>query len=515
MKQTPLIKVAAAILAASSQLAAFGSDRQPLSIDYEAEAIVNAGSGDFAPYYIASNRHGILTQKTDALLRLAAFKPMESSSRFSYGFGVEAATGYTASTDYLRYNPSGKEFAINRQHPSSIWLQQLYGEVKYRSVFLYAGMKQETSALLSFDLSSGDLTESGNARPIPQVRAGFIDFQDIPLTNGWVQIQGEISYGKFADNGWMKSHYNYYNWHITLGSLYTYKRCYLRTKPSQPFSLTVGMQMSGLFGGTSSYYENGNNYNTVKNSQSVSTFFKMLLPVRGKGSDYYEGNTLGSWDILARYRLPNGAKLKAYLEKPWEDGSGIGWQNGFDGLWGLEYEAADPQAIVSGAVVEYIDFTNQSGPLHWYPGDSPGTDLGSHVNGGDQYYNNFQSNSYMNYGMSIGTPFLRSPLYNTDGYMAYVDNRVRGFHAAVKGCIIPGLTYRLMGSYRKGFGDGRIPTFSTRESTSMMLEGAYVIPAVDGLSAKAQVAFDRGSMYGDTFGALISVSYKGNLSLAK
>ncbi len=503
-----------AALALSLTASSLGAEAEELA-SYEAEAIFNVGSGDFAPYYIASNRHGILTQSTDALLRLAASKPIDRSRRFSYGFAAEALTGYSSSTDYLRYSPAANEFNDIARHPSAIWLQQLYGEVKYRGLFLYAGMKQETSALLSFELSSGDITESGNARPIPQVRAGFIDFQDIPLTDGWVQIQGEISYGKFADNGWMKSHFNYYNWHLNLGALYTYKRCYFRSKPSRPFSLTLGMQMSGLFGGTTSYYENGVNYNTVKYSQSASTFLKMLLPVRGKGSDYYEGNTLGSWDILARYRLPDGSNIKAYLQKPWEDGSGIGWQNGFDGLWGIEYEAANPEGIVSGAVIEYIDFTNQSGPLHWFPGDSPGTDLGSHVNGGDQYYNNFQSNSYMNYGMSIGTPFLRSPLYNTDGYMAFVDNRVRGFHAAVKGQIIPDLTYRLLGSYRKGFGDSRIPTFSTRETTSMMIEASYRIKSVDGLRVKAQVAFDAGTMYGNTFGALFSAVYSGSLNFSK
>lgn len=504
-----------ATIALTISTSALGADGKGFSVDYEAEAVINAGSGDFAPYYIAANRHGIVTQSTDALLRVAAVKPIERDRKFSYGFAAEALTGYSSSIDYLRYTIADNKFTDIARHPSALWLQQLYGEVKYRSIFLYAGMKQETSALLSFDLSSGDITESGNARPIPQLRAGFIDFQDIPLTNGWVQIQGEISYGKFADNGWMKSHFNYYNWHINLGALYTYKRCYFRTKPSQSFSLTLGMQMSGLFGGTTYYYDNGMNYNTVKNSQSVSTIIKMLLPMRGNGSDYYEGNTLGSWDILARYRLPMGAEFKAYLQKPWEDGSGIGWQNGFDGLWGVEYVAADPGAFVSGAVVEYIDFTNQSGPLHWYPGDAPGTNLVSHVNGGDQYYNNFQTNSYMNYGMSIGTPFLRSPIYNTDGYMAFIDNRVRGFHAAIKGNITSGLTYRLLGSYRKGFGDSRIPTFSTRESTSMMIEGTYRLPSVDGLMIKAQMAFDAGSMYGNRFGALFSVTYSGSLNLMK
>ena len=143
------------------------------------------------------------------------------------------------------------------EHPARVWIQQLYGEVKYRSLFLTVGLKEHDSALLDFRLSSGDFIESGNSRPIPEVRAGFVDFQDIPFTNGWVQIQGEISYGKLTDNGWLRDHYNYFQGHLNLGALYSYKRCYFRTNPSKRFSATVGMQVGAMFGGSTSWYYKG------------------------------------------------------------------------------------------------------------------------------------------------------------------------------------------------------------------------------------------------------------------
>lgn len=484
-------------------------------VEYGAELLLNAGSGDFAPYYIASNRHGILTQKTNGLVQLELTKNLSLSSRFSYGFGVEAVAGYSSKTGYLRYDQQSSSFQTIDRGPASVYLQQLYGEIKYRGIFLSAGMKERSSALLNAELSSGDLVESGNARPIPQVRAGFVDFQNIPFTGGWVQIQGEISYGKFADNDWNKDHYNYYNWHINLGGLYTYKRVYFRTMPSQPFSVTVGMQAAGMFGGTTSDYRDGQKTKETKCSQSLKTFFRMLLPARNEGSDFYDGNSLGSWDFFACYRFGDGTKLKAYVQKPWEDGSGIGWMNGFDGIWGLEYENPQPDAVVRGAVIEYLDFTNQSGPIHWSPDDSPGTTITSHATGGDQYYNNYQSNSYMNYGMSIGSPFLPSPLYNLDGYLAYVHNRVRGFHAGISGRIAGTVDYRLLGGYRKAWGDSRIPSAHSAEDTSMMIEAGYSIPSVNGLEVKAQVAFDSGSIYGDTFGACMTVSYRGLLNLGR
>lgn len=36
----------------------------------------------------------------------------------------------------------------------------------------------------------------------------------------------------------------------------------------------------------------------------------------------------------------NDSEIKAFFQKPFEDGSGIGWMNGFDGIWGLEYKNA-------------------------------------------------------------------------------------------------------------------------------------------------------------------------------
>lgn len=484
------------------------------TVEYQAEAIFNAGSGSFAPYYIASNRHGLFTQSSDALLRLEAGRGLDLSRRFSYAYGAEVLTGYADKVDYMRYNPASSSFYSHAEGPSAISLRQLYGEVKYRGVFLTVGMKQHESALLNFSLSSGDIVESGNARPVPEVRVGFVDFQDIPFTDGWVQIQGEIAYGKFADNDWLKDHYNYYDWHINLGSLYHYKRCYFRTNPRQPVSVTVGMQTAGQFGGISHVYVDGVETKQYKGRTSFKDFINMFIPRQQSGSRFYDGNSLGSWDVMARYRFNNGAQLKAYLQKPWEDGSGIGWMNGFDGLWGVEYVAAGSDAIVNGAVVEYIDFTNQSGPIHWSPGDSPGTTITSNATGADAYYNNFQYNSYMNYGMSLGTPFLPSPIYNKDGYPAFVDSRVRGFHAGVSGRI-GNVDYRLLGGYRKGWGDGKAPTATTRHDTSMMVEGAYTLPSLPAMRVKAQVGFDSGNMFGDNFGACVTIAYRGSLNFGK
>ena len=481
---------------------------------------MNAGSGDFAPYYIASNRHGVLTQSSNALARIEAWRPHEEGKRFTYSFGVDALGGYSSSVDYMRFQEAAADAAVpagglavkngllvpHAEHPARVWLQQLYGELRYRGVFLTVGMKEHTSALLSSTLSSGDLVESGNARPIPEVRAGFHDFQNIPFTNGWVQIQGEIAYGKPMDNKWLRNHYNYYYGHLNQGEFYSYKRCYFRTKPSQPFSVTVGMQVGAFFGGTTNWYTDGKNIRTRSYSRGIKQFFKMLVPTDGSTLAYYSGSSLGCWDLHLRYRLPSGASVKAYMQKPWEDGSGIGCLNGFDGVWGLQYTAPQP-GLISGAVIEYIDFTNQSGPMHWDPDDNPGTTITHRAEGADDYYYNHEYNPYAYYGMAIGTPFMVSPIYNTDGNMVFAYNRMRGFHIGVEGVITPELSYRVLGGYRRSWGRYRDPLPDPRSDTSFMLEAGYSPRKVAGLTVLAQFALDHGTLLGNNTGGMITVRF--------
>lgn len=211
-------------------------------VGYELSLTEGSGSGEFAPYYMSSLRHGRFTQTSTLQLEAAAWKSMDESKRFSYGFGADFIGGYASANDYMRYDVGNEDWFKHSERPSSFWIQQLYGEMKYRSVFLELGVKEHGSAMLNQSLTSGDLVESGNTRPIPQLRVGFIDFQDIPFTNGWLQISGELAYGKMIDDGWWRDHYNYYNYHIAQGQLYNYKRAYFRTKPSKPFSVTLGMQ---------------------------------------------------------------------------------------------------------------------------------------------------------------------------------------------------------------------------------------------------------------------------------
>lgn len=488
---------------------AFGTYAQD-TLRYSATALGNASTGHFAPYFIGSLNHGKTVRKASALADIETRVDIDRSRRFSWGAGIEVVGGFSTGNKYDRWDNNAKIWTSQENRPASVWVQQLYGEVKWRGVFLRAGQKDHHSALLDERLSSGDLTRSSNARGIPGAEVGFIDFQNIPFTNGWVQIEGVVEYGKFTDNSFAKKQYNYYNWVLATGIYYTYKRCYFRTKPSMPFSVTVGMQFGGQFGGTTEYYRQGEMYRKEVRGFRFADLFKMFLPIRGNGNNFMEGSSLGSWDLKARYRLRNSDELSFAFQWPWEDGSGIGRRNGLDGLWGVYYTSAR-RGLVNGAAIEWLDFRNHSGPIHWAPGDFPGTTITNEATGGDNYYNNDTYTAYTNYGMAIATPFLVSPIYNLNGYPAFLHNRAQGLHLALTGCVdIINLDWALKYSWQQAWGSGRTPQSYSLIDNSLLLEANWNAASVlDGFAVNAKLAFDAGALRGNNFGFMIGIRYAG------
>ena len=365
------------------------------SIDIEAGITANYSDGELAPYYTMSNRYGTLTQGRSALMNVKLEHSLDSTQRFSYGYGAELWGGWASSADYARYDASSQTWSQNGQHPSRVWLQQLYGAVKYRGLSYTIGVQEHRNAMIDAALGSGDLILSGNARPMPGIRIGFVDFQDMPFTKGWVQVSGEIGIYKDAQDQWLKNHYGYYNSIITTGSYTNYKRWYFRTNPSQPVSVTVGLQSACQFFGERSWYYRGALVGKDRMKPTLKSFLTAIIPSKGNESsslegdaNFCEGNHLGSWDLAVRYQIDAQSTLRGYWQSPMEDGSGIGKLNGWDGLYGLEYRSAR-RGLLTGAAVEYIDFTNQSGPIHWAPGDFPGTHITDQATGADDYYNNY------------------------------------------------------------------------------------------------------------------------------
>ena len=357
---------------------------------------------------------------------------------------------------------------------------------------------------------------SGNSRPIPQIEAGFHRFVDIPLTKGWLQIKGNIAYGKFIDDDYLRSHYYYYSSFLTTGVYYHYKSLFFRTNPHQPLVFTIGIEDGVQFGGTKTTYRNGEIVSVEHSPTNLKAFLQAFLPGAGDESTsmgdqlYVYGNHVGSIDLALQYNFRDNSYLKFYTQWLYEDGSGMGKLNGWDGLWGLSYHK-EGKRLVTDAVIEYLDLTNQSGAIPWEPNDRPGTPVTSRVSGGDDYYNNFFFNGWQHNGFGMGTPMSPSIMYNTDGYLRFLYTRVRGGHFAIGGFFDDEWQYRLMASYRISLGTPFIPARSTYRQGAMLIECRYTPQRLKGWSFCGAVAVDAGNMTGDNVGVSLSVVKSGSL----
>lgn len=485
-------------------------------VKYSAELATHASPGDFAPYYMTANRYGTVANGCGVYLRAGAFIEMDSTKRFSYAAGLELMGNYETASPVQKWENGA--FTTQYVRPQIFRIQQLYADIKYRAVFLSVGMREKAheNVITDFELSSGNLVLSGNTRPIPQVQAGFHRFVDIPFTKGWVQIKGDIAYGKFLGDDYLRSHYGYSTSFITTDVYYHYKSLYLRTNPNKPFVFTIGIEDGVQFGGLKQNYKDGVLTSSTQSPLNFKSFLQAFLPSQGgEGASegdqlFVYGNHIGAIDMAVEYRFANDSKLRAYTQWIYEDGSGMGKQNGFDGLWGISYHT-NRRTILSDILVEYIGLDNQSGAIPWQPTDTPGTQVTTETSGGDDYYNNYFFNGWQQGGFGIGTPMSPSIMYNTEGFMRFLNTRVRGGHIALRGYMNNDWHYRIMASYREAWGTPFFPASEDRYQGSMLIECTYEPQKLNGWQFCGAVAVDAGNLIGDNVGISLSVRKSGDL----
>lgn len=479
--------------------------------EVQASTVGYASTSKFLPYLLMSGRSGMYSQSLGIAERASITRSISPQPRFSWGFGAEAVAELTKPIGYDRYDAATQTFESIGRRPAPVRLQQLWAGVKWRSAWIEFGMKENVRSIFDFGLGVGDIVMSRNARPIPQLRLGLLNFEPVPFTRGVLQVQAEIAYGKFTDDSWLRKHYNYYNSFITTDVWMHYKQLYLRVQPSRRVWFTIGMQHAAQFGGIRRTYEAGREAYVEGARVTARDFLDAFLQKRGgSGSHigdraYYNGNHLGSWDVQLTWRIRGANRLTLLAQMPWEDGSGIGKLNGWDGRWGVRFEFPLGGALEA-VQAEYVDFTNQSGPIHWAPGDWPGTAIGGEATGADDYYNNAFYNGWANYGMAIGTPFAQQPIYNTDGYMRFTDTRVRGFQIGAEGKLGSRVDWRAIVAWRQSLGTPFEPRPKRVQTTSVLGEATWSIPRLP-LRLRVAASFDAGSLTQAGFGIMAGLEY--------
>lgn len=475
-----------------------------VNVDYELTAEGSVSSGDYTPYMMTVNRFDVLSPRANTgYLRASINGDFQFLDHWNISGGI---TGLTS---------------VHSNHKA--YLQELYLKATYRKVYLEVGAREQSSPVINRELSSGDFIFSGNAKPIPSFHAATEGFVTVPYLHDQIEAYVDFGYGRLFDGDWLEDRFEEYHANHTASFFtrditYHRKELYLRTNSKRHFFATLGMQHAVFFGGVKTTYEFSKEAQVSGKKAKASDFFKVLIPKSDgsgakKGDGFVYGNHIGNWYLDIACNLTGTKQVRAYMEKPFEDGSGIAFRNGLDGLWGLEYSVASTDRLspVRGIVLEYLQTTNQSGPIHWAPGDfdqSISSNVPTEATGADNYYNNFYYNGYSYYGLSLGSALLKSPYYNEDKFLNYVDNRASAWHLGINGDISRTFTYLAKISYREGYGTPFIPLPQKHHSFDSILQIDY---NQEHWQFSASCALTQGNVYGDSFGFGLKIKYYGKI----
>ena len=476
-------------------------------IEVRTEIQATAADGDHNPLWLNANKYGLSSlDKTNGYVRAGAFRPLANDSAKEWGWGagvdVAVATGFT----------------------STLVVQQAYGELRWLKGLLTVGSKQQPMELRHQELSSGAQTLGINARPVPSIRLSLPEYWNIPYTNGWLALKGHIAYGMMTDDNWQKD-FTQRQTRYTEHSMLHPKAGYLRIGKHR-LTAELGLEMACQYGGTS--YMVGAEQLTVENEGGLKGSIKALIPGGGEAIETIyrntSGNHLGSW--LARVNLDYDEwGVSVYGDHFFEDQSAM-FQVDYDGYgtgseWNVKKDIRlflyDLRDMMLGAelrlkqtpwlntvVAEYLYTKYQSGPVYHDHTQQIASDIG----GRDEYYNHSIMTGWQHWGQVMGNPLYRSPLYNSSREIMIEDNRFWAWHLGVAGDPLPGLHYRALLTWQKGFGRYDMPFANPQKNVSMLAEACYTFSEksrLAGWSVTGSFALDRGELLGDNVGAQVTV----------
>ena len=510
-RHTITLSLAALALAAPSfaQAPRLGS-----GITYKVEAGLTGATGDIAPLWLTADRDGLSSiEPSSGYLRAAVERPLAADSarswHFAYGADLVAATGFT----------------------STFIPHQLYADAEWRILRFELGQKVRPLPFMNDALSTGGMTFSHNARPVPQIRVGIPDWTNIAGRSHFLAIRGHVAYGMLTDGGWQR------DFTTTLGRnnlyaqrvLYHSKDIYFRLGDTRRFHLSgmFGLQMVGEFGGKAfnliDRAGTGNDDFSANQvlPHGIRDFWDAFIP---GGSDINDGafanvagNQLGSWVFSLDWNTPKWG-LRAYCDHYFEDHSQMFFQYGWrDNLLGLEaHLPANP--VLSTIVFEHLSTTDQSGAV--YHDITPS--LPYPVYGRDQYYAHHIYGAYQHWGHSLGNPLILGPIYNDTHtipsqqyHLNAIHSRIRAHHIGLSGTPTDGLTWRFLFTHQRSLGSYNVLIEDAR-ATHLLLEADYAPRTWRGWGFSLGIAHTGGSLLPSSDGAHFTIrktgTFKTNLT---
>jgi hypothetical protein len=291
----------------------------------------------------------------------------------------------------------------------NIYLNESF--IKYElssETFLRAGKYyRDFSKYLNDELSSGSMLISHNAQAMPKI--GLMTSKNIKK-NKRVTFNFGIAHGLFEKNDT-----------YTKAPFLHEKFIYIDIKKND-YEFGIGIVHEAIWAGEI--------VNLGNQPHKFKDFLKVFISADGpqlSGEPHANalGNHLGIWDFY--YKKKNQGKLlKVYYQHFFEDTSGLRFDNGPDGLWGLELSNYLNNTNI---LFEYLNTMNQD--------RNP-----PYVN--EAYYNHYQYKEGWSYkGYTLGNPFIN--------HLAV--KPVEVFHLGLNGKVLSNYFYRFKAARKINISD--------------------------------------------------------------
>lgn len=448
-------------------------------LDCKVQAVGSIANGDHSPFWLSSNRQGLVMDGLNG------------------GYGRVALKGQTHHSSGL-FIDYGADGIYGKGYQSDMFMQQVYADFGFRFIDISVGKKERWGEMADPDLSSGSMTWSGNSRPIPQVRLEMPEFTRLPILGNWFSIKGHLAFGHYEDAKWIQEFTSIASAPIyTVNTKYHSKAGFIRFGDMDrfPLEVTLGLEMYAQFGGTG--------YNLKFNDrpghqadpvcqlpQDRKAYIAIMLPFNESGGQTrLNGNTLGSWHLAFNTEI-NDWKYMLRYEHFYEDHSSMlgieykrnidgikrlkfyGIQNNwFDGLFALEVKA--PQGMwLNKAVLEFLNTYSQCGPVNVQHNIT----AMPNIDGRDNVYEHYVYQSYSYFGNYMGSPMLISPIYNTDGSLYPKSTRTMAWHLGIDGNMTDHIGFRYKIAHSRHWGTYTIPLRNVESITSQLAEISYTAP---------------------------------------
>jgi len=477
-------------------LVAGSASGQDSTYNFTVQTLGGYTTPGLVPFWLRSNQFGSI--------------PIDGASLSFIG---AARKDFDLSKDKLFDWGASFEGRANLGKGSNLTLIEGYGKVRLGIFELRAGRSKKITGLCDTTLTSGSWAISGTNLGIPEVELSVRDYWTLPILGELFAFKGNFAHG------WMREkEMERYILHDTL-SLVSYlhqKSFYGRFgKPSWKLKLYGGFNHQVVWGHEQEYYLD--DY-TLK---PTDTYFYVITGrkfTNGYIQQERQGNHMGSIDLGIEYQFTN-LRVTLYRQSIYEAGGLAHLANIEDGLSGLIFENLNFKSQTSGwekLLLEFL-YTKKQSKDSW----SPYADVVSF----ESYYNHGQYIQGWSYdGLGLGTPFITSRshirkdlAYDPSDY--FVNNRVMVIHLGSEGSF-RNLNYLFMASWSNNYGTyhtaspedaeglddiGEYGFFGTKNQLSTRLELHKNLNS--GLNLGLAGAFDTGSLYYNSFGIFMSISY--------